>query len=94
MSVEKEVHELRTSQSFSSIAGEIMSPTIRPVPAMEPSQCFFGCLRGRWYNLGDGLAKFGDADWPAGLADALEEREAGRLEFRDSNFFHEIRFLP
>ena len=49
---------------------------------------FFLCFRGRWHNLGDGLAKFGDADWPAGPADALEEREAGRLEFRDSYFVH------
>src|SRR5205807_2380767 len=42
--VEKEFHELRTFQSFSSLAGETMSPTMRPVPAMEPSHCFFSAF--------------------------------------------------
>jgi hypothetical protein len=39
--VEKEFHDLRTSQSSSSFAGDMISPTIRPVPAIDPSHCFF-----------------------------------------------------
>src|SRR6202030_2395045 len=39
--VEKEFHDLRTSQSSSSFAGDMISPTIRPVPSIEPNHCFF-----------------------------------------------------
>src|ERR1700722_12340145 len=41
VSIEEELHELRASQSFSSLAGETMAPTICPVPARDPSQRFF-----------------------------------------------------
>src|SRR5258707_10143564 len=41
VSIKKQFHELRTSQSSSSFAGEMMSPTIRPVPSMDPIHCFF-----------------------------------------------------
>jgi hypothetical protein len=58
-------------------------------PGHGAEPIFFLCVRGRRHNLGDRLAKLGDADRPAGLADALEEREAGRLEFRDSYFIHD-----
>jgi hypothetical protein len=57
-------------------------------PGHRAEPIFFLCFRGRRHNLGDGLAKLGDADGPAGLADALEEREAGRLKFRDRYFVH------
>ena len=40
VSVEKESHEFRTSHSFSSLAGETMSPTTWAVPCMEPNQFF------------------------------------------------------
>jgi predicted nucleic acid-binding protein len=33
-----EIHRRNTSQSSLSAAGETMSPTIRPVPAIAPSQ--------------------------------------------------------
>src|ERR1041385_5315482 len=43
VSVQQQSHQRSASQSLSSLAGETMSPTMRPVPAKEPSQsCDFG----------------------------------------------------
>jgi hypothetical protein len=58
----------------------------RPCHGSEP-RCFLW-FRGSCHNLGYGLAKLGDSDWPARLADALEDGEAGCLEFRNCYFIH------
>jgi hypothetical protein len=69
----QEFHERRASQSVLSLAGETMSPTIRPVPAMDPIQCFFlGFGEGGTTSAPDRQI------WLRGSADVCGGRAPGR----------------
>ena len=54
VSIEHQLHGRSTSQSFSSLAGETMPPTLRPESAMEPTQ-----LTGLWGAAGGETAAMG-----------------------------------